>query len=83
MKKLLPFIMILSICLMGCSSQAPVVIKPTQIYCPGPTKPVLEKVDKVTITLLLSELAGVVEYSRGLELQVKCYEAVLGVQPPK
>jgi hypothetical protein len=38
----------------------------------------LEKVDKITIPFLLFELAGVAEYSRALELQVKCYEAIVG-----
>lgn len=78
MKKLLPFIVILLICLIGCSSNS-VSVKPTQIYCPAPTKPILEKVDKITIPFLLMELTGVVEYSLALELQVKCYEAVLGI----
>lgn len=78
MKKLLPFIMILLISLIGCSSNS-VSVKPAQIYCPAPVKPVLEKVDKITVPFLLTELTGVVEYSLALEMQIKCYEAVLGI----
>lgn len=63
----------------GCSAKE-ISVKPTQIYCPAPSRPVIEKTDKVTVPVLLSELLVIVEYSRALELQIKCYESVTGSQ---
>ena len=79
MKKLLIVITVLSILIMGCST-ASVVVKPTSIYCLPPSPPVWEKIDKVpTIPFLLTRLLKEVEYAKNLELQIQCYEAVLGM----
>jgi hypothetical protein len=64
---------------MGCCP-TPIVIKPTQIYCPPPSPTVWEKVDKApSIPFLLTKLLEEVEYAKNLELQIQCYETVLGI----
>lgn len=73
MKRLLPCIVILLICLTACAPK-PQIIR-HEAFCPAPVKPVIEAADRVTVRVLLDDLLNVVEYSRALELQIECYEA--------
>lgn len=78
--KLLILLTILLIGLTLSSCTKPIVVPPTEIYCPTPAKPSLSQLDNTkplcdinNIKILLNDFNMVVDYSLKLEQVIDCY----------
>lgn len=78
---MLAMILLIS-CITGCVTSPQQ--RQTSLYCPPPPPPaILKEVKTLEMKSILMDLKAIVEYAKGLELQVQCYEASLNAGKEK